>query len=130
MVWYEDNERSVAFIGALVHWFPVLRPVLKESICDNHGEVLPHFVMARITDVLIARYLTEGGGDELLRQILDALEVAYYNDVREFPPPAHQQVAEVIAFAFLEHLPRGTEPGSGIRSLLGPELSKESRRIG
>ena len=114
---------TVAFVGALVYRFPVLRPLLQEHLDDQKGEVLPHLFIADVE-----RWVETGvkSGDrtrrEQVRALLDFLETAYSQ--------GDADVEELISVSFLEHLPRPEETGSEIRSMVGPVLAEQLRVIG
>lgn len=55
------------------------------------------------------------------RAIMDYLEERFVK--------GGEEVKELISLSFLELLPSETEPGSGLRDLLGPELSSEAKRV-
>ena len=57
----------------------------------------------------------------LLQAVLGFLEEAFSTQGEE--------VEELIAVSFLEHLPRPSEPGAELRQMLGPRLAQELRRM-
>lgn len=111
---------TVAFIGALVHAFPVLRPVLQEHLNDQEGEVLAHLFMADVE-----RWLER---EVMNRRSQSSTEVAgvltFLEDTFGKGDP---EVNELIAASFLEHLPRPGELGSEIRDMVGPYLRQQLR---
>lgn len=113
---------TVAFVGALVHRFPELLPLLQEHLDDQDGEVLPHVFMGDLTRWLVRRFATAGAQDATLRQILGFMEDAY----RSRDPEAQ----ELLSVSLLENLPRPGETGWEIRSIVGPALREELHRIG
>jgi hypothetical protein len=113
----------VALIGALFYRFKVLRPLLQEHLEDQDGGVLPHLLMADIerwAEAEIAK--GDDGARATVREVLAFLEDAYATQGNE--------VEELIAVSFLEHVPRPGESGSQLRELVGPRLAEELRRIG
>jgi hypothetical protein len=102
---------TVALIGALVHEYPELLPVLDESLSDNDGEVLAHLVMS---DVF--RWLVEHRQDraEVGQRILVWLESAYQR--------GNQDVRDLIGASGVEMIPDPGHDGAELRALLGPYL--------
>lgn len=113
---------AVAFVGALAHRFPALLGVFEEHLEEQRGEVLPHVFMADVTRWLVGRFIKAGDSDALLGDILGFMENAFGSD--------EEQVQELLAVSFLENLPRFGESGFEIRSILGPALKEELRRLG
>ncbi|HSR68677.1 MAG TPA: hypothetical protein VLU25_12130 [Acidobacteriota bacterium] len=115
------SAETVAFVGALVYRFPALLPVLEEHLQDQDGEVLSHVFFGDLTRWIVGRLETAGRKDRILREILDFMEHAFGRGEGE--------VQELIAVSFLENLPSPGEPGSEIRSLLGPLLQEQLKRM-
>lgn len=113
---------TVAFVGALAHRFPALLSVLEEHLEEQRGEVLPHVLMGEVTRWLVAQFIGAGGSDVAIRDVLGFMEQAFNS--------GGEQVQELLAVSFLENLPRPGEPGSEIRSILGPSMQEELRRLG
>ena len=111
---------EVAFVGALVHRFPTLRPILQEHL-DDYDALLPHVLMGDVTRWVVGEFRTHGESDRL-REVLDFIESSYHQG------DEHEQ--EIIAVSFLENLPRPDEQESGLRGLLGPSLTEQLRVIG
>jgi hypothetical protein len=121
------SEKSVGFVKQLAAPFPGLAALLDEHIKENFGEVLPHVFFGDVTRYLVSLLLAISGGGDLtqrreLCQTLDRLEEGYSR--------GDEELQELIAVSFLENLPRPGEPGSQIRSMLGPSLSKQLRTMG
>ena len=116
------NAAEVAFVGPLSYRFPVLTETFAEHLADQDGEVLPHVFMGDVTRWLLERLRVHGPKDATLREILGFLE--------EWFTRRNGRVDELLAVSFLENLPRSPEPGSELRSLLGPALREELRRLG
>ncbi len=110
---------QVALLGSLAWRFPGLRPALDEHLDDNEGEILPHPLMAAYERWLEARF---EAGDPEISPVLASLEEAYAT--------GGEEVQELIAVSFLEHLPRSPEPGWGLREHLGPAMTEQLRKIG
>jgi hypothetical protein len=117
------SASTVAFTGALVYRFQELLPLLEQHLSDQDGEVLPHLLMADVE-----RWSTQAavsGSSEQLRvvkRLISFLERAFSE--------GGDDVQELIAVSFLEHLPRPSEPGAEIRDQLGPNLKKQLEMIG
>ena len=117
------SAATVAFVGALVYAFPVLRPVLEEHLGDQEGEVLPHLFMADVE-----RWLER---EVMNRRAQSAEEIAtLLAFLEEAVATGDPEVNELIAVSFLEHLPRPGQPGSEIRDMVGPHLRRQLRMIG
>jgi hypothetical protein len=117
------SAKTVAFVGALVYRFEELLPLLEEHLVDQEGEVLPHLFTADLERW--AEVTVEEGAEKAmarLREVLAFLEVAYSTGCEE--------IEELIAVSFLEHLPRPGKPGAQLRSMVGPRLSEELKTIG
>jgi hypothetical protein len=63
------------------------------------------------------------GSESRLRVVLHAIE-------REFGRGHDNDIGELIAVSFLEHLPRTGDPASELRSLVGPMCAKELDSLG
>lgn len=118
------SAATVAFIGALVHGRPVLRPLLQEHLDDMGGEVLPHLFVADVErwaelEAIAGR---SGPGSDL-GAVLAAIE-------REYALEGDSDVGELISVSFLEHLPHPGEPGSELRQLVGPLCAAQLTVIG
>lgn len=111
---------EVAFVGALVHRVPVLRPLLQEHLND-YDALLPHVLMGDVTRWVINEFETDGQS-EVLRAVLEFIESSF-RDGRD-----HER--ELVAVSFLENLPRRDEEGSQLRRLLGPYLTKQLEAMG
>lgn len=117
------NASTVALIGALAYRFLELRPLLQEHLDDNDGEVLPHLFVADVERWAEGEATAEGNARQAaVQDVLAFLEDAYSTQGEE--------IEELISVSFLEHVPRPGEPGSLLRSLLGPRLAEQLRRIG
>lgn len=122
------SELTVDFIGHLVAKVPDLEPLLQEHLSDNFGEVLPHVFFGDITRFVVAEFLraenagtAEQASSSPLKPLLAELEDAVSQS---------GEVAELVCVSFLENLPRPSEPGGGVRELVGPGLRSELDRIG
>lgn len=107
------SASTVAAIGALVDAYRQLTPVLAEHLEDNDGELLPHLVMADIIRWLVDHRATD---PDVCRAILDWLELEYTRGPEE--------VRGLITVSGVEMIPDPGQPGSELRSLLGPELRR------
>jgi len=101
---------EVALLGALAWNIPPLRQELGEHLVDNHGEILPHVLMADY-ERWAERALESA--DTLLNDLLTHLEDAY--------AVGGPEVEELISVSFLEHLPRPGERGAELRDRVGPK---------
>lgn len=111
---------EVAFVGALVHRFPVLLPILQGHLDDYDG-LLPHVLMGDITRWVLNEFRSHGPS-RTFTEILDFFE--------ESLRKAHEHERELIAVSFLENLPRPDEPGAEVRELLGSALRHQLELIG
>ena len=117
------SASTVAFVGAFVYRFPVLRSLLQEHLDDQDGEVLPHLFIADVERWAEAQLeCHDEASYALVRDVLAFLEAACCTQGDE--------VEELIAVSFLEHLPRPGKPGAELRSMVGPNLAKQLQRIG
>jgi hypothetical protein len=114
---------SVAFVGAVVHAVPALRPILQEHLDDQEGEVLPHLLMADLERWLereVKERPVQSAGD--IQGMLQFIEESF--------TAGDPKINEVISASFLEHFPRPGEVGSEIRGMVGPALREQLRIIG
>lgn len=111
---------EIAFVGALVHRFRVLLPILQEHL-DDYDALLPHVFMGDVTRWVLGEYQAHGES-ALLRDVLDFIESSYSRG------DDHEQ--ELISVSFLENFPRPNEEGSRLRALVGPSLSEQLDVIG
>jgi hypothetical protein len=117
------SASTVAFVGALFYRFKELRPLFQEHLDNQDGEVLPHLLMADVARWAEAEIVKDDDAARAsVREVLAFLEDAFATQGSE--------VTELIAVSFLEHLPRPGEPASQLRTLVGPRLAEELRRIG
>jgi len=124
------SETTIALVDHLAERFPRLRPILEEHVSDNFGAVLPHLFFGDLTRYAVDLFLRSRGGSregmeagKELRDLLDFLEDVYVR--------GGDAIEELISVSFLEHLPRPNEEvGWDIRSLVGPEMSKQLEMIG
>lgn len=107
------SASSVAFIGALTYTYRELLGVLEEHLEDNEGEVLPHLVMSDVIRWLVAHRKTD---QALVEEIFSWISRAYTD--------GDDQIQNVIALSGVEMIPDPGQPGSELRNLLSPELSK------
>ncbi|WP_437438218.1 DUF7674 family protein [Arthrobacter woluwensis] len=105
------KSQTEQFIGNLVQAFPLLRPILDESLEDNFGEMLPHLVMSDIVRWLANRSPKDR---DVAGAILSWLECAYIE--------GSDEVQELIVVSGVEMIPDPGELGSYLRGLLGPRL--------
>lgn len=110
---------EVAFVGALVHRFPILVPLLQEHLDDYDG-LLPHVFLGDVTRWVLGRGLPSGSSEA--RAVLDFIEACFAQGTE------HER--ELISVSFLENLPRAGEAGAEWRDQLGPELQRELEQIG
>jgi len=115
---------SVAFVGALAYNCRQLLPIMADHLADHNGVVLPHLFMADV-ERWAERRIEGGRGskDSDLLEVLAFIEVALAHHV-------DSEVGEVISVSFLEHLPRPGEPGSVLRSMVGPTCAAQLKIIG
>lgn len=111
---------EVAFVGALIHRFPTLAPILQEHLDDYDG-LLPHVLMADITRWVVEHFRTVGQ-EGLLREVLGFIEASF--------EAAQEHERELIIASFLENLPRAGEEGAALRDRLGPALRQHLELIG
>ena len=118
-----DGAATVAYVGHLVHSTPDLLPVLQEHLDDLDGAVLPHLLMADIerwaeTEAASGR-VDKGSALNRVLMLLESGITADYSETRE-----------LVSVSFLEHIPRPEEPGSELRSLVGPRCAEVLTTIG
>jgi hypothetical protein len=109
-----------AFVGGLIHHFPVLTPILQEHLDDYDG-LLPHILLGDLTRWIVDEFVAKGLSVDL-QGMLEYIESSFQsgsNDERE-----------IIGVSFLENLPAPEEGGSEIRRLLGPGLTAQLQMIG
>jgi hypothetical protein len=115
---------TIAVVDRLVERFDSLKPLAREHLADNFGEVLPHVFLGDVTRFLAARVAAPGyvpGGIEPeAKQILAML-------AEEFSS-GDEEVKELISVSVLENLPEGGV-GRHLRAHLGPALSAELARM-
>jgi hypothetical protein len=104
----------------LVEAVPELRWMLDKHLRDNHGELLPHVLVADIegwaeTEAVARRV----AADAPLSRLLTYFETVS-GENRE--PLSNDPPANVIAVSFIEGIPPYGQPGGEIRDLLGPNL--------
>jgi hypothetical protein len=114
------SEKTVSFVRSMVVHFSGLGTMLDEHI-EANGEILPHVFFGDVTRYVVGLFRNSEASPEL-HDLLGHLEEAFQRDGPE--------VRELISVSFLENLPRDSEPGAGIRKLLGPSLANELRAIG
>jgi hypothetical protein len=110
-----------ALVRDLVERFALLGPDLAEHLEDNFGEILPHLFLADVMRRLVDLCRGDTAACDRARPPIDYLEERFR--------AGDDQIKELISTGFVEALPREGEPGFEIRSLLGPELSAEARRV-
>lgn len=110
---------QIALLGSLAWRFPKLREALNQHLADNHGEILPHPLMSEY-ERWAQRAILEG--DTQLSEFLRTLEDAYVT--------GGDEIENLIAVSFLEHLPRPGEAGAEIRDWLGPAMQHQLDVIG
>ena len=108
---------TVAVIGAMVHKHPELMPILQEHLDDQEGEVLPHLVIADVEQWVEDRWPVDKAQ---VTRLLEWLEPVFAT--------ADDDVADLIAVSFIEHLPC-SGPGSEIRESLGPAMREYADRL-
>ncbi|WP_144660101.1 hypothetical protein [Paenarthrobacter nicotinovorans] len=116
---YERDSRQ--FMLTLIAEHPHLRPGYEEHLEDNDGELLPHLLMADICRWVLAE---QDSNPLRVLQLLSWLEVHFagVGDVMD-------DVDNVIAVSFIEHLPLPSEPGAGVVLLLGRKMKAEYEQI-
>ena len=109
----------MAIVGALVFQFRDMEALLQEHL-DDFGELLPHVLMARITERSVARFISDPS-DAGIRDLLEFLE-------RLFESGSVEE-RELLGTSFLENLPGVGEDGAGILDVLGPSLQEHIIRF-
>ena len=85
--------------------------------------MLPHLFMADVERWVEAEVVNrQAQSRELVQGVLDFLE----NQLGT----GNEDIANVIHASFLEHLPRPGEPGSELRSMVGPLMAERLQQIG
>lgn len=120
------STESIGFAKHVATLSPALILLLEKHQKDNFGELLPSLYLGDVTRHVIALALNESPEDTLsvrreLKTILDAMERGFSTGMPD--------VKELIAASFLENLPAKEEPGSEIRSMLGPELGRQLKKM-
>ena len=105
------SASTVATMGALSYEFPDLLPLLQEHLEDNEGEMLPHLYLADVMRWLAKRATVR---EDLCRAILRWLEDAYAT--------GNEEIRGLLTVSGVELIPDPGEPGSELRTLLGPRL--------
>jgi hypothetical protein len=108
------NASTVAFVCALIWTHDELTPILQEHLDDQHGEILPHLLMADVERWSEEQIRLDPQGGPALRAVLDFIE-------RAQTPQVRPEVSGLIMVSFIEHLPMLDEPGSELRRFLGPK---------
>ncbi len=114
-------SEAETLVRELVATFPGLAVSLERHLDDNFGELLPYVFLADVERYVLDAYRAETQPGAPVRAILDYLEESFVK--------GGEEVKELISVSFLELLPSKGEPGSGLRDLLGPELSSEAKRV-
>lgn len=117
------SATTVALVGTLAYRIHELRPLLQEHLDDQDGEVLPHLFMADVERWAEAEATS---GDDARQAVVQAV-LAFLEDAYS---TQGEEIEELISVSFLEHIPLLGEPGSVLRSLVGPRLAEQLRRIG
>ncbi|MFK4641086.1 DUF7674 family protein [Paenarthrobacter histidinolovorans] len=112
-----SNRDSQQFMRELIADHPHLRPSYKEHLDDNDGELLPHLLIADICRWVVAE---QASNPLRVLQLLSWLEV-HFAGVGH----AMDDVDNVIAVSFIEHLPLPSELGAGVVLLLGPKMKAQ-----
>ncbi|GLI28276.1 hypothetical protein ARHIZOSPH14_25180 [Agromyces rhizosphaerae] len=105
------SVQTVAAVRALVAEHPILADVLSESVEDNCGEVLPHLILADVMRWLASHVESE---QEVCIAIVRWLELEYERGTSD--------VRDLIAVSGVEMIPDPGQPGSQLRTMLGPTL--------
>lgn len=113
------RSAEVAFVGALVHRFPVLLPLLQEHLDDYDG-LLPHVFLGDVTRWVLGHI--ESPADSEVGAVLVFFEACFAQ--------GGEHERELISVSFLENLPRRGEPGAALRDQLGPDLLRQLDQIG
>ena len=111
------SEATEAFVDRVVAAHPDLKPLRRDHLDENFGELLPHVWTSDL-----ARYVTQRFRDEgatAVRPVLDTLEAQLGRD---------PDVDELVAVSFVELLPLTGEEGAGVTELLGPGLGAMLRQ--
>jgi hypothetical protein len=109
------------FVGALVHEHPWFVDLLQEHL-DFYDGLLPHVFLADVERWAEASLAQDSDHARLqLSKVLEFLERSMQ---------AGPETAELVSVSFLELLPRPGEPGSELRSLVGPVCRAQLTTIG
>lgn len=114
---------SIIFVEGFVTRFPRLAVAFAEHVADNDG-VLPHVFFGEVLRDAEALWERSNSGDKGARAEL-ATTLAYLDAA--FGMAA--EVDDVIAVSFVEPLLSGPYADRDLRTLLGPKLSSELRRM-
>ncbi|KAB2717749.1 DUF7674 family protein [Brucella intermedia] len=85
---------SRMFVSNLANKFEMLRGILDEHLQDNFGEILPHILMADYCRIVLSSENDVLWVERFLSEIED-----HFSDVVD------DEVSNVIAVSFIEHLP-------------------------
>ena len=113
------RAEEVAFVGALVHRFPVLLPILQVHL-DDYETLLPHVFLADVTRWLVGKSGSRSDSD--VNAVLLFLEACFSE--------GEEEERELISASFLENVPDPGEAGSELRGRLGPALAQGLDQIG
>lgn len=113
------SAQTVSFVGSLVRQNRSLMSVFEEHLKDQDGEVLPHLFMADVERWAEDALTTS---PEAVKRVLVCIEDEYNGP--------DDDVREVIAASFLEHLPRPGNPCAELRELLGPACTAKLQDFG
>ncbi len=120
------SDVTEAVIDRLVLRFDSLKPIFREHLADNFGEVLPHLFMGEVTRYLHEQMIAaeQGNQEDSWTEVDDVLTVLEH----EFSSGG-SEVEELIAVSFLENLMADDKPGREISSRLGPVLRAELMKM-
>lgn len=110
---------EVAFVGALVHRFRGLMPLLRDHL-EFYDGVLPHVFLGEVTRWVLER--ASQPDDSEVARVLAFIEECF--------AAGGEHERELISVSFLENLPRRGEPGAELRDRLGPQLMHQLDRLG
>lgn len=124
------SETTIALVDRLVEQFDALRPMLREHLSDNFGEVLPHLFFGDITRYAVSRTIEAQGATVQARKAIQQELDELLHTLEQVYSEGNEELEELISVSFLENLPREAEPGSDIRLRLGPLLRQQLEVIG
>lgn len=111
------RAEEAAFVGALVHRFPMLLPTLQQHLDDYDG-LLPHVFLGDITRWIVEKFDSED--DSQIKGLLIFIEDCFSE--------GNENERELITVSFLENLPL-LGKGAKLRTRLGPNLLQQLNQL-